>query len=286
MKIDGHIHSADGPLEVDDFNKKLKAAGFDGALIISRPPASFPEITPSSPFADRLDHLMNFTSTSQNLYPFFWIDPTEDDAQQQVEKAIARGVAGFKVICNNYYPSDDRAMKIFKAIAQKQKTILFHSGILWNGRVGSKYNKPVEFECLLEIEKLKFSLAHIAWPWCDELIAVYGKFLNAFSLRPNLSCEMFIDLTPGTPKIYRSEALTKLLTVGYDLEDNIIFGTDCFANDYNTEWAKEWVARDNEIYDKLKVPESMTDKIYGQNLKRFLGLIKDQRKKDTPKQGQ
>lgn len=66
----------------------------------------------------------------------------------------------------------------------------------------------------------------------------------------------------------------------------MIFGTDCFANDYNTKWAKEWVTRDNEIYDELGVPEFMTDKIYGQNLKRFLGLTKDKITKKTPKQGQ
>lgn len=27
--------------------------------------------------------------------------------------------------------------------------------------------------------------------------------------------------------MYRNEVLTKLLTVGYDVLDNIIFGTDC-----------------------------------------------------------
>ena len=286
MKIDGHIHLTDGQIEVADFEQKLKAAGFDGGLIISKPPASFPEIGSYSPFSDRLDHLMHFTSAMENLFPFFWIDPIEDDAEEQVNIAVKRGVMGFKVICNNYYPCDERAMKIFQIIAQKQKPLLFHSGILWDGRATSKYNKPVEFECLLEIDQLKFSLAHISWPWCDELIAVYGKFLNAFSLKPDLSCEMFIDLTPGTPAIYRGETLAKLLTVGYDVEDNMIFGTDCFANDYNSKWTKEWVTRDDEIYDALGLPEYMTDKIYGENLRRFLGLTRDKITKTPPKQGQ
>lgn len=75
----------------------------------------------------------------------------------------------------------------------------------------SQYNRPSEFEPLLEINGLKFSLAHISWPWCDELIAVYGKFLNAYAGNPDHSVEMFIDITPGTPPIYRQEVLTKLL---------------------------------------------------------------------------
>ena len=48
----------------------------------------------------------------------------------------------------------------------------------------------------------------------------------------DLSVEMFIDTTLGTPVIYRNEVLTKLLTVGYDVLDNIIFGTNCNTSEY------------------------------------------------------
>ena len=71
---------------------------------------------------------------------------------------------------------------------------------------------------------MRFSLAHISWPWCDELIAAYGKILNASASRADYRGEMFVDITPGTPTIYRREALTKLFTVGYDIQDNVIFG--------------------------------------------------------------
>ena len=76
---------------------------------------------------------------------------------------------------------------------------------------------------------LRFALAHVSWPWVDECLAVYGKFLNALTRRRELSVEMFIDTTPGTPRIYRQEVLTKLMTIGYDVEHNILFGTDCVA---------------------------------------------------------
>ena len=57
----------------------------------------------------------------------------------------------------------------------------------------------------------------------------------------DLSVEMFIDTTLGTPAIYRNEVLTKLLTVGYDVLDNIIFGTNYNISEYNVEWLKEWL---------------------------------------------
>jgi hypothetical protein len=45
--------------------------------------------------------------------------------------------------------------------------------------------------------------------------------------RSKAACsEMYFDLTRGTPKIYRRELLTKLYTVGMDVEDNVLFGTD------------------------------------------------------------
>ena len=96
----------------------------------------------------------------------------------------------------------------------------------------SPFNRPAEFEALLAVKGLTFCLAHIGWPWCDEMIAVYGNS-STRTLKHADAGEMFIDLTPGTPPIYRKEALTKLFTVGYDIEDNVIFGTDCTADDYN-----------------------------------------------------
>jgi predicted TIM-barrel fold metal-dependent hydrolase len=244
----------------------------DGGLVISLPPAAFPGVAHSAPCADRLDDLFFWTEAGENLYPVYWVDPLEDDALEQIEKAIERGIMGFKVICDRFYPADERAIEAFKYIAQQEKPILFHSGILWDGKPSSTYNRPLSFEALLEVDRLKFSLAHVAWPWCDELIAVYGKFLNAFSSRPDLSVEMFIDISPGTPAIYRQEVLTKLFTVGYDVQHNIIFGSDSEVNDYNIAWTRQWIDRDDSIYQQIGLKRNVLQGIYRENLRRFLGL--------------
>lgn len=288
MKLDGHIHIRDGEIDSKGFLRRLEESGFGGGLILSIHPASasFPEIGKCTPSSERLDNLIEWTSISENLFPFFWIDPLENDAIEQVDLAVEKGVMGFKVICNNYYPSDERAMDVFRAIADKQKPLLFHSGILWDGRPTSKYNRPVEFETLLDIAKLKFSLAHVAWPWFDELIAVYGKFQNAYSRNPESSCEMFIDLSPGTPVIYRKEVLTILLTVGYDIENNLVFGSDSFTNDYNIQWSQQWINCDDSIYDEIGVSQKIKNKIYKDNLRRFVGISKKKVKRTILFQGQ
>jgi len=272
MILDGHIHIHGGSEGRADLPGRLQAAGVDGGVLISESPACFHSTGSPCANAERLDGLMAWVAAGPELYALYWIDPLEVDAIDQVAAAVQRGVSGFKVICDRYYPGDDRAMAVFRAISRAGKPILFHSGILWDGKPSSVYNRPAGFESLLDVEGLRFCLAHISWPWCDELIAVYGKFQNAYSGRPDLSVEMFVDVTPGTPPIYRREALTKLFTVGYDIEHNVVFGSDCRANDYNVDWVRQWIRRDNEILSELGLSARARDGIYVGNLRRFLGV--------------
>ena len=281
MLLDGHIHitSLEGSLSA--FRTQLTRAGMDGALLISLPPPPAGRKPDGVPADRRIAQVLEFTEGRPNMFPFLWIDPMDDEVFGQIDEAVRRGIAGFKVICHNHYPGDDRAMKVFRRVAAKGKPILFHSGILWDGQPSSRYNRPAEFEALLDVEGLRFSLAHIGWPWCDELIAVYGKFLNAYSRRPDLGVEMFVDVTPGTPEIYRHEVLTKLFGVGYDVEDNVVFGSDCSTAPYNERWTRDWIARDRAIYQEIGVPESAQEKIFCGNLLRFVGLSRKEVKRKT-----
>jgi predicted TIM-barrel fold metal-dependent hydrolase len=250
----------------------MKGCGIDGGLLISPPPACFTGPDAAQDADVRLAALRAWTDGQPNLFPVFWIDPLEDDAAEQVDRAVEAGAVGFKVICGRYIPGDHLAMDFYRHIARSGRPILFHSGILWDGAPSGMYNRPAGFEALLDVDGLRFCLAHVSWPWCDECIAVYGKFQTARKRRGELDVEMFIDLTPGTPAIYRRDVLTKLFTVGYDVENNIIFGTDGKASDYNAQWARDWIERDNAIYTDIGVSDAARERIYAGNLLRFLGV--------------
>jgi len=273
MVLDCHIHMGSFDDSKADFAKSTAAAGVGGGIIFSNAPASFHNAKASAEETKkRIARVMEFTAGNDMLFPFFFIDPMEDGAMEQVDMAIDAGVDGFKVICCHHYPQDDRAMKVWEYIAKRQKPILFHSGILYNDGPSAEFNRPGNFEYLFPIPGLKFALAHISWPWCDELVAVFGKsnYLRFEANNPNVA-EMFVDLTPGTPPIYREEALRKLITVGYvSMPDHMIFGTDASSN-FNSARVQQYIDADNAIYDKLGVSQEQRDKIFGKNMLAFLG---------------
>jgi len=271
IMFDAHIHIMKAVVDPEKLTEKFRHNNVAGGALFSLPPAVFPSaVLPSS--QDRLNNVLAWCAKSGECryWPFFWIDPLEEDAIEQVDQAVAAGIAGFKVIMNRAFPSDSRAMAVFARIAVLHKPLIAHTGILWDGLASSKFTRPAEYECLLEIPGIRFSLCHMSWPWLDECLAVYGKFLNALTTNPKVSAEMFIDLTPGTPKIYRREALTKLLTIGYPVVRNIIFGTDNLSNNYNGEWLAYWRDTDRQLMMELGISESDINQYFNDNFLRFV----------------
>ena len=271
MKLDSHIHIFD--MDITDNTHILgefEKAGLGGGVLISyRPDAlSLPFNSKTFTPRQRLDHLFECAGGQKNLFPFFWIDPMEEDAVNQVDLALSYGVLGFKVICKFHFPGDEKAMKVYRAIAKTGKPILFHSGMLSDNYTSSDYNKPLKFEALFDIEGLRFATAHMGWPWSDETIALYYKF--KFARRENKDIELFLDLTPGTPDIYKEEVYPKMVKLNIGMTDHMMYGTDNLFHTYSHEYSKHIIKTDNEIYDKLGLPDSERDKIFGGNLLKFI----------------
>ncbi len=267
--IDMHIHAMNTAPDPQGLIARLEKAGAFGACIFSnRPDRDKADV--GTDFDTRLNEVLNWTKGFEDrLFPVIWIHPYEDNIEENIKRAVAAGVCGFKIICTDFYVYEEKCLDVLRLIAKLGKPVFFHTGILWDGRVSSSYNRPLNWEALLGIEGLRFSMGHCSWPWIDECIALYGKFLNSLLVRK--TAEMFFDITPGTPEIYREELLTKLYTIGYDVGDNIMFGTDSYAHDYSSEWSSKWLNTDRKILDKLGVSRENREKLYYKNFMRFLG---------------
>ncbi|MBN1919468.1 MAG: amidohydrolase family protein [Verrucomicrobia bacterium] len=273
MILDGHIHIYSGLTDITGFAARLTEAGVDGGLVMSVAPPVFAIWADPTPAMERVDEVLEVARAAPEarLFPFFWIDPMEANAVEQVDEAVKRGISGFKVICSTHYPGDPKAMAVYRRIAGHGKPILFHSGILSDTTASSRYNRPAEFECLLGVDRLRFALAHLAWPWCDELIAVYYKASEARHDSPDVTAEMFVDTTPGTPPIYRQDAFTKLYACGPGAADYTFFGTDRGVNDYDVRGVRELIERDTAMCDALGFDTATRDKFFAGNLLRFVG---------------
>ncbi len=280
MKIfDMHLHSQRGKADPETFLKQLEEAGLYGACVFSPRPALVREGRNSYPtdatFEERLETLASWTKGYEGrLFPIMYMHPYEENAIEKVRLAVEAGVVGFKLTCDSYYIYEEKPMALLREFAKYDKPVFFHTGILWDGGVSSSYNRPINFEALIGIERLRFSMGHCSWPWVDECIAMYGKFLHSHKhCKP---AEMYFDLTPGTPVIYRRELLEKLYTVGYDVSNNVMFGTDMSVNTYKPAHAKEVLELDRSILLDLGISKDCFEKMYYKNLLRFLGLSKEE----------
>jgi len=271
--IDMHVHMLpDRPTATPrQFLADLQRSGISGAAVYSKSPG-VPPFAQTPSIAGRATEILNFCKEyPDTLFPVLYVHPYEDNVIEEVKEAAARGIAAFKMICNTYYVCEQRSMDLLSAMASLGKPVIFHSGILWDGNVSSEFNKPLNWEALQEIPNLRFSMGHCSWPWIDECIALYGKFLNTYTRRPDISAEMFFDITPGTPVIYRRELLTKLYTIGYDVQHNILFGLDNNTSAYNWKRAADWLSIDKKILNSLRISREARQQMYCDNFMRFLG---------------
>ncbi len=274
--LDSHIHSGlrgAFNVTVDEMREKyfadLKAAGIAGSQVMSVDR----ERANGASAEDRLAQLMEFCDGYDNLFPFFWLDPEEEGFMEQIDMAVKAGVDGFKIIASRFYPSDEYCMAACKRIAELGKPVLFHTGICWDGLPSADHMRPCQYECMLDVPNLRFAVAHISWPWTDECVALYGKMNNAKLQRPDLSCEMFIDTTPGTPRVYRREALQRLFCSDYQVKYNVMFGSDCSIEGYHVDWTKDWLSIDLPLIREFNPDDAddVIEHVYAKNFLRFIG---------------
>jgi len=290
--VDCHVHSS-GNESVDVILKGMEKAGIDKAIVFSPYPSfspgeggrlaptagvtrhlgfSYPDVT-----SERQREAVEFIARLQKEAPdriigFVWLEPRLKDAVQLVEWAItSKELKGVKMIPDHWYPYDEFMYPIYRKVEELGVPILFHSGILFGFKDSSRFCRPVNYEVLVSFPKLRFALAHISWPWVDECIALWGRFRAALRERGEgaENMQMFIDITPGTPLIYRRESLQKL--IAYGAEDYMVFGTDCSAG--RLGYARYHVERDVAILtQEIGVSRKTVDKILGGNALKFLGM--------------
>lgn len=266
-----HVHAEGGAPKPDELICNMEKAGVYGGTVISvRPTESYGRC--KMEYEERIQNVLGWTKGYENrLFPVLWVHPREKDIESKIQDAAQRGISAFKMICDNYYLHEDFSLKAIETVAKTGKPLMFHTGILWIGNaVAGEYNKPIHWENMINVSKVKFSMAHVSWPWYDECIALFGRMKAVERFDPENAPEIYLDLTPGSPKLYREDLLNKLFNI-YNTSDRIMFGADMSADDYDWEYTKDWIDFDNAIYDKLGIGDDIRENIYQNNFLKFIG---------------
>jgi len=257
--IDIHVHlsAKSSKAEVERF---FEGAELDGAVVLSRKPGE--DGREARAAVAELAELA--AAVGPRLIPFARIDPTWRGAPKALEWAVRScGIAGVKMLPSNFHPADPCARAIYAVAGELGIPLLMHTGILWNPGNSANNCRPGNMEVLWDYPRTRFAMAHIGWPWTDECIAVAQKFKV---LRRECD-QVFVDLTPGTPKAYRENALARCLeNVG---APRMLYGSDTFlplTRPPEARW--RW---DREIFNRLGVSPEDQALIFGANALRFLG---------------
>ncbi len=250
---DGHLHTHGKPgFTPEEFVEKTQECGVVGGTVFSVHPARYRPFPNFDQRAEsRIDKVMEFTSRAPGFLPYFFCDLSEPDALRHVEYARKAGIRGFKVICDGDYSVSDH-LEVIQAMADTGLPVMFHSGVDNIPHISSRNVRPMAFEPLLKVKGLRFSLAHIGWPWCDEFVGTMAKFMFARSGGLKDAPEFFTDVTPGTPGIYRREAMRKLYLTGFDVRPCTFWGTDQVVNSYNPDLTRRMLARDRGIAAEIE----------------------------------
>lgn len=233
MRIwDCHCH-ARGDERGEDVLRAMDEGGIERINLFSRYPSVEGQTGPYGPGAhapqkvvrEAIDHVAAVQAADPSrIYGMIWAEPRCPEMVDEVERGIQdKGLRGVKLIPDRWFPYDELMFPLYRKMEELGQPIMFHAGIVYGFADSSRYCMPVGYECLVNFPKLRFSLAHIAWPWVDECLATYGSFRSAAGWNEGRT-QMWIDTCRGTPDAWRVEALRK--AVPFVESSRLMFGVD------------------------------------------------------------
>jgi len=180
-------------------------------------------------------------------------------AVEEVRRCAELGLRGmkFQQITQAFRPDDPRFFPIYEACVDQGLAVLFHTGTtaIGVGRPGGMglrldYGRPIYVdEVAARYPELRIILAHPAWPWHDEQLAIVRHKGN-----------VYMDLSGWAPKYFPPSVVHYANTL---IQDKVFFGSD-----YPMITPQRWL----EEFTDLPLKEEVRRKILLVNAARFFGL--------------
>ena len=148
---------------------------------------------------------------------FASVDPRMDGAEAALRRAFEElGLQGLKLNLSHLgmYPNDERLDPLLELCQRMNKPVTFHAGFSWEPDSPSKYGRPILYEDVaVKYPALRFCLAHLGWPWVDEMCMLLLKYPNVYTD----TATVFMD----SPANYYEQIFMKNMAPGW-LQNNLM----------------------------------------------------------------
>jgi predicted TIM-barrel fold metal-dependent hydrolase len=156
---------------------ELDAAGLEKAVVLP-----IDATTALNATVYNNDQIAELCALSSRLVGFASVDPHRPNAVNELERAVRElGLKGLKLApaMQRFYPDDPMLHPLYKKANELRIPILFHAGMSWEPGSRLIYGQPLRFEeVAVNYPKLPIVLAHLAWPWVTEAVALALKYPN------------------------------------------------------------------------------------------------------------
>ena len=201
-----------------------------------------------------------------NDYPkqfiaFGTVDPWKGKgAVQEVSRCADLGMRGMKFMPNmqQFFPNDERFYPMWERAQELGLVVLIHSGTTGvgagtpgGGGVKLKYSRPIPYidDVAADFPDLKIIMAHPAWPWQEEQLAMLVH-------KPNV----YMDLSGWSPKYFQPSLVQYASSL---IQDKVLFGSD-----YPVLMPDRWL-RD---FEAAPFADEVREKILITNAANLLGI--------------
>lgn len=121
---------------------------------------------------------------SPRLIGFASVDPHLEDAPERLRCAVkVLGLRGLKLAppMQRFFPDDEFAYPLYETARDLGLPVLFHAGMSWEPGSRLQYGHPLRFENVAaDFPDLRIVLAHLAWPWVVDAVALALKYPNVY----------------------------------------------------------------------------------------------------------
>lgn len=189
------------------------------------------------------------------------VDPWKGKAAvDEVIRCVDLGLRGmkFQQATQAFDPSNPRFFPIYETCARLNLPVIFHTGTtaIGAGSPGGRgivleYCRPIPYidQIAARYPELRIIMAHPAWPWHEEQLAVVRHKGN-----------VYMDLSGWAPKYFPESVVQNVNTL---IQDKVFFGSD-----YPIISPERWLSE----FDALPIKDSVRPKILLHNAAKFLGV--------------